>query len=223
MHIIGHRGARGLAPENTVNSFHKALEYSADEVELDVRVCKDNTVICHHDPKLIDASNAISPIHLHTYSELQQHKPDLATLNEAFDAIHRRIPVILEIKPGEPTVPIISIIKQRLRNGWEPQEIRIASFSQSILREIHAALPELPIVINERWSGLRATYRARQVGARRITMNQRWLWSGFIHAMYRSGYQLSAYTVNDPSKARRWSRYGLFGILTDYPDRFQQK
>ena len=48
--IEGHRGARGLSPENTIPSFIKALEHSADTLELDVVVSRDNKLVVSHEP-----------------------------------------------------------------------------------------------------------------------------------------------------------------------------
>ena len=50
MKIVGHRGARHLAPENTISAIKKALDLAVDEIEIDVRVTKDGHVILHHDP-----------------------------------------------------------------------------------------------------------------------------------------------------------------------------
>jgi glycerophosphoryl diester phosphodiesterase len=46
----GHRGARGLLPENTIPSFLKALELSVKTLELDVAVSKDKKIIISHEP-----------------------------------------------------------------------------------------------------------------------------------------------------------------------------
>jgi glycerophosphoryl diester phosphodiesterase len=51
-------------------------------------------------------------------------------------------------------------------------------------------------------------------------MNQKWLWVGFIKSVARSGYKLSAYTLDDPAKAKRWAKAGLHAAITDFPDRF---
>jgi glycerophosphoryl diester phosphodiesterase len=47
--IIGHRGAAGLAPENTLAAFARACEIGVDAVELDVLLTADNEVVVHHD------------------------------------------------------------------------------------------------------------------------------------------------------------------------------
>jgi glycerophosphoryl diester phosphodiesterase len=48
--LQGHRGARGLAPENTIPSFLKALEYGVNTLECDVVVSKDKRIVVSHEP-----------------------------------------------------------------------------------------------------------------------------------------------------------------------------
>ncbi len=50
--IQGHRGARGLAPENTLPAFQKALELGVDTIECDMAITKDGVVVIHHDLRL---------------------------------------------------------------------------------------------------------------------------------------------------------------------------
>jgi len=50
--VIGHRGAAGLAPENTLAAFKRACEIGVDAVELDVLVSADGEMVVHHDFKL---------------------------------------------------------------------------------------------------------------------------------------------------------------------------
>jgi glycerophosphoryl diester phosphodiesterase len=210
MKIIGHRGAAGLAPENTIAALRKGLEHGVDLLEFDLRVTRDGVVVLHHDP--VDQ----------TYQELKRHRPSLATFEEALSAIGRPVPLYVEVKPREPIKPIVKIIKNRLEQGWRPADFRLGSKSQKTLLELHEALPEIPKIVIEPWSGVRAHYRARQLDTKLVSMNQRWLWWGFIRGFKNSDWQLYGYTLNDPAKARRWERYGLAGVITDYPDRFQK-
>ena len=52
MDIIAHRGASFEAPENTLGAFNLAWAEDADGIECDVRLTKDNHVVCVHDPDL---------------------------------------------------------------------------------------------------------------------------------------------------------------------------
>lgn len=220
LYVIGHRGARGLAPENTIAALRKALEYKVDEIEIDVRVTKDNVVVLHHNRDLQDPTTARYDIRQHTYAELKRHKPDLATLEEAIEAIAKKVPLQIEVKWGEPVIPIIKVLQLYLTKGWRETDFLIASKKQSILLDMHQVLPAIPTVVIEPFSGLRATYRARQLGTKRISMRSWWLWWFFIQSVARSGYALYTYTLDDPPKARRWRHHGLAGVITDRPDRY---
>lgn len=222
MKIIGHRGARGLAPENTIAGLKKGMEHHVDILEFDLRVTKDGEVILHHDAALRDAAGQKFKISEHYYKDLKNHKPDLPTLKEVFDEIGQPVPLYIEVKEKEPVKPIAKIIEQYLARGWRPDGLLLGSKNQKTLRELHSALPQIEKIVIERWSGVKATRRARQVNAKRICMYERWLWWGFIKSMKRGGWELYSYPTNDVSKARRWQRYGLSGIVTDFPDRFEK-
>ncbi len=222
MKIVGHRGARGLAPENTIASLKKGLEHQADQIEFDVRVTKDNVVILHHDSKLVDLSGQKHRLSDYTYKELLEHKPDLITLNQALDCIRAKATVYIEVKPRQPVVPIKLVLQPYMGGMYSFKNLLLGSKSQATLLELHQAFPAVPKIVIEPWSGVRAIRRAKQVNTTFISMNQRWLWWGFIRSVSRRGWKLYAYTLNDPAKARRWDKYGLYGIVTDYPDLFDK-
>ena len=80
--IHGHRGARGLAPENTLAGFACALEVGVDVLELDLRMSGDGKIVIHHDRKLnpdltrIKAGTWLTPptkpLDHYTFEALQQ-------------------------------------------------------------------------------------------------------------------------------------------------------
>jgi glycerophosphoryl diester phosphodiesterase len=222
MKIIGHRGARGLAPENTIASLQKGLQHHVDELEFDLRVTKDGVVVLHHNRDVIDPNGKRRRIARYTYTELLEHKKDLATFTEVMETLDHSTSLYIEVKPGEPIAPIVRLLREYLKKGWKPEDISLGSYSFKTLKALHAALPDLATIVIDNWSGVRATRRARQLGTKQLSMNRYWLWSGFIRATSRGGYQLIAFTVNNPKKAQRWAKHGLYGVVTDYPDRFEK-
>lgn len=221
MIIIGHRGARGLAPENTLASIQKAISCGVDEVEVDVRVTEDGIPVLNHDRFIIESSEWRA-IATHTLAEIKKFKPDVTTLAQALEACAGKATLLIEAKHGEPAFPVIKCIESFNAKSKAAPAIMLGSKSQRLLRQLHKALPAVPIVVIEPWSGVRASYRARQLDTKRISMRSWWLWSGFLKAMHRSGYQIVPYTMNNPVQARRWQPY-IYGIVTDYPDRFGRK
>lgn len=219
MKIIGHRGARGLAPENTIESIEAALRAGADGVEIDVRVTSDGVIVLSHDPSFGDSMDNQWVIAQHTYDFLLKRRPHLATLEEAIRAVPANHELRIEIKPGEPVEPFAALLGQLAAK--KPQ-LSVVSFDYALLKTLHHVLPDLPLILNEKWSGVRARIRAKSLDTKRIQMNQHWLWRGFLRAMKHSSYLITPYTVNSPRQARRWESH-LEAIITDYPDRFIHK
>ena len=222
MKIIGHRGAKGLALENTIASIQKAIDCGVDEVEIDARITSDGIIVLNHDATLKNKTERPLEIKSRTFAELKILYPHLTTLEDAIIMVNRRVPLMIEIKKGVPTDSIINLIKDFLSKGWATSDFSFTSFSQNILRELHRALPEIPIVIDELWSGVRARMRARELHTKRINMLTWWVWRGYLIAMARQGYQITPYSLNNLRRAKRWEKY-LYGVITDRPDLFTRK
>ncbi len=206
MKIVGHRGARGLAVENTLASLQKALDYQVDEIEIDVRITKDNVPVLHHDRSLLRLTDRPLLIATSTYEQLLAECPNLCTLETAIAFIGRRVPIVIEVKPRESTKPIVNVVIKFKKEGWQDSDFLFASYSQRSLLLLHHELPGVPTVVNARWLSMWARRRANQLGTKRLTMNHHFMWSGFIRATSRR-YELIPYTMNDPDKARRWQKY----------------
>jgi glycerophosphoryl diester phosphodiesterase len=219
MQIVGHRGAAGLAPENTLAAFMKGLKYGVNELECDLRVTKDNIVVISHDASLHDPDGNNVSIKDHSYEELVAHQADLMTFEELLKSIGGKPRLYLEVKPNEPTKPIIDILSIHL-GKVPPESVKLASFDQEVLESLHQAFPGLATVVIESWSSFKARHRAKELNTKYLAMNQKYLWFGFIKAMSHRGYKLYAYTLNDPTKANKWAKYGLYAVVTDYPDKF---
>jgi len=241
MKIIGHRGARGLAPENTIEGLQKGLSYNISEVEFDLRITKDDVVILHHNPTIFDTNGSEHKISDTTFKDLLEHKPDIITFTQALDTINRKVPMYVEIKPGVETEPITKIINEYLAKGWQNSDFYLASYSWKVLSEFERDLPEIGKIVNEKWSGVRASRRARKLNTKRVSMLDTWLWFGYVSAVSRRGYELYCFpsqspkkatfmakfglnsdVTNNPKKSAKWAKYGLAGVITDYPDRYQK-
>lgn len=221
MKIIGHRGALGLAPENTLPSFAKAMQHQVDEIECDARVTKDGVVILEHDERMHDAAGNGHSVAQHSYAELLEYKPTLATLESAIALVNRQVRVQVEVKSNEPVESVVRCLEAFLQKGWQLDDFILSSYDFKVLQRAHELNPSLPLGVIESWSGVRASWRARRLGTKRISMNHHVLWRGFVGPMSRRGYQLCAYTLNDAKRAHSLARFGLYAAITDYPDVYQ--
>ena len=145
--IIGHRGAAGYAPENTLESIHTAADMGVEWVELDVKLTKDDIPVVFHDDTLDRTTNGSGPLANVTYNELQTLECGawfadsfagikIPTLEEAIDTIlERDLGLNLEIKPcpkrdKETAEASLDILSQY----WEDtSSVLISSFSYTCL------------------------------------------------------------------------------------------
>lgn len=102
MPIISHRGAKGLAQENTIESIKLADSFRPEFIEFDVRLSKDNIPILSHD----ESMNGVEIANL-DFKKIKQINSDIGTLNLAISNIHYSKPLI-EIKNPKDTQYILA-------------------------------------------------------------------------------------------------------------------
>lgn len=220
MKIIGHRGAKGLASENTLQSVEVAFELGVDELEIDVRLTTDGVIILNHDGSLQRTTGHKVKVTELTYEQLMSLDPGLTRLDEVIDFLDGKKPLRIEVKPGTPTQPIITFLTERIENGLDSRQLAFASFSQKTLEELHHGLPQIKTIVNEHYSILRAIQRCKKVNSKTICIHHRFIWAGTIAFAKQKGYSIEPYPLNNPNKARRWEKYGMKALYTDYPDRY---
>lgn len=214
-----------MAPENTAASFEKAIEMGVDMIETDCRLTSDGIVVLVHDEVMNDPAGNVLLVAKSTYETLKAHKPDILTLGEAIALTNRRVRLMVEIKRHVPALPVIDIIKTSLRNGWQPKDFIFASFDYEILKQVYAALPEVERVVLEAWSGVRAVRRAKRLHTTYLSMDQWFLWWFFVRQISKR-YQLFSYPDErvflklNHTRPSRWFKHGLYGVITDYPERY---
>lgn len=195
MIIIGHRGALGLAPENSILGIKAALRHGVDMIELDVRNQNGRLVLAHEET--LPSQSYIS-------------------LEEALGSIDGRCPVNLDIKENS-VIPLIGALTENYKG-----EIIFSSFKYRILHELRKTIPNASIAVLESWSGTLAVAEATLLKTKRLHINHQWLWSSFVRSIKHQGFDLYAYTVNTVDRAAELEKWGVDGIFTDYPDRFRK-
>lgn len=222
--IVGHRGARGKLVGNSPAAIVWAITHHVHEIETDCRLTSDGVIVLHHDPFFLDSGGVKQLISAHTFADLRVTQPDCMTLDEMIRLVNRRARLMLEIKSEVPPELIIKTVRTYLSHGWQPEDFSIASFDFRILKKVHAALPQIDRIVLESWSGLRALWRAKQLDTTYLSMNQQYLWWGFIrwaarhnHKIYTYPYPRTKLPFNH-RKPQKWVKHGLHGIITDHPE-----
>lgn len=114
--IIGHRGAAGLAPANTIAAIKRALEYDIDGIELDVRQTRDGTLILFHDPILDWATDGHGRVHTTSWKEISEVRFDgepIPTLRDGLAILaDTEVDLFLEAKRVGYTEAILDVVDE---------------------------------------------------------------------------------------------------------------
>jgi glycerophosphoryl diester phosphodiesterase len=219
MQIIGHRGAAGLALENTMASFEQAVKWNLMAIEFDVRLTKDKQLIVFHDADLQRIADDSRLVNHLTLRELRKVAlPDgsrIPTLREAL-AITKDIPAIVEIRDNDCTRQVFAEIQR-----FKDHDIRVASRRLDELRLLRSLDAELFLYSLEHTRALENIHLARMFKLNGVGMNF-WLLNPLTYwYARRRKLAIYVYTVNSKPLARFLSwLYPDVAICTDHPEWF---
>ncbi|MEW6279448.1 MAG: glycerophosphodiester phosphodiesterase family protein [Candidatus Eremiobacterota bacterium] len=247
---IGHRGACGEAPENTMASFRLALDQGAEMVELDVRLTRDGVPVLMHDATLGRTTSGHGFVSRTSWDRLRnldagrwysprfsgERVPDLyGCLSE----LSPRIPVNVEIKCliGRHQ-PLCEAVVGTLRRLPAPGRFLVTSFHHRAVDHVHALFPEVPVgrlfhplcnrKVRPRDLDWLACGEARYPSAgevpwsgRALVVEQSMVRPELTRQVHDRGGALLVYTVNDPSVMRRMVQCEVDGVITNFPARFR--
>jgi glycerophosphoryl diester phosphodiesterase len=215
---IGHRGACGYAPENTLASIEQAIALGCAFTEVDIRRTADDELILLHDERVNRTTNGRGRVSALTLSDIRhldagggQSPP---TLGDVLKAANGRIGLILELKTGGLAYNVCATV----RTGGFNRPVIYASFLQEELQHVRQAdpnaqtmilftrLPTDPVAVA-------ATLHATHVGLRldRVTKQ-------LVMALHNEGLTVFAYTANRPAEIYTMVSFGVDGIISDFPD-----
>ncbi len=227
--LIGHRGASGSFPENTMLAFKQALREGADSVEFDVRLTADGVPVVIHDATLdrtTDGQGQVAELPLAAIREFDAGRGErISTLAQVLEEL-APTPVIVEIKEVEAAAGVTAVIHAA---GAGDRVVVGAFGGRSLVAVRKGGLKSTAT----RWeSGLH--WLASRVGRAHHAGS----YDGFAVSEYRGrlkvvdrrflrsarsiGKPVHVWTVDDVSDARRLRAMGVAGILTNFPARMRE-
>src|SRR6185369_13240105 len=155
MITIGHRGAGGLAPENTLAAIDSGLSYHPDWVEIDIRQTLDSQVVVMHDKSVGRTTSGSGSISKLTYAEIEKFN---ASVSMDGYAIETKVPLLkevllrikasgtkllIEIKDPELYPGMVGRLAAAILETGTKDEVMISSFSKEGLTKIKELLPSV--------------------------------------------------------------------------------
>jgi glycerophosphoryl diester phosphodiesterase len=222
---IGHQGANGTVPGNTLASFGRAVELGADMVEMDVRMSADGVAVVIHDEAVDRTTNGNGLVADMSFKQLQELDAGagerIPSLGQVLLQLGGKCGVIMELKGTGTAAPVADILSRFARGKGIPWDnFLVSSFDHdklALLQKIEPRIRRAPLFRSEFKGDLIAA--AHALGAWSVNLPRSLVSSDVVERCHREGLRVLVYTVNDPQQIARMKEMGVDGIICDYPDR----
>jgi glycerophosphoryl diester phosphodiesterase len=221
---IGHRGAMGHQPENTLASFQKALDLKVDAIELDVYKCKTGELVVIHDDRLERTTNGKGYTEEHTLCELKKLDAGngnvIPTLNEALDLMDNQVLVNIELKGENTAEEVAKVIRNYVNNkNWNSDNFLVSSFDQPELNKFKIDYPEINIGVLLEGIPLDYSKIAVNMNAYSIHLSINFINQKFIDDAQKNKLKVYVYTVNENDDILKMRKMGVDGVFCNFPER----
>lgn len=224
--VIGHRGAAGLRPENTMEAFEEAAALGVP-FELDVHRIRSGELVVLHDDTLDRTTAGQGPVRDQPIERLRE--VGVPTLDEVLEHFGRRVVIDVEIKTTDDKLSVAEAVVRTVQTHGLERRVLVTSFDPFILDAVRRADPSLRRgQLIGRFAGTNLAWYERLV-LRNLLLNYRaqpdliaaehsLLSEEYIDRLHGRGYCVLAWTVNRPETMDHLAALGVDGLITDRPD-----
>jgi glycerophosphoryl diester phosphodiesterase len=231
--VLGHRGALGHAPENTMASFELGLELGADLLEMDIHMSHDGELIVMHDAEVSRTTDGHGMIHDLALAEIKKldagawfgdrfRGQRVPTLPEVLAWAKNRIPLVIEIKGSPHPAPgIEEAMVEVLRDHDMLDEVMAISFHHTSVKRVKELEPKLATGIL--FSGHLVDTVGVAKAALADSVRPKWsYWTAeLVEEVHAAGLTAHAWNANDEKRAEYLVGLGIDCIGTNYPERLR--
>ena len=228
--VIGHRGAAGYAPENTMVSFARALAMRVDAIELDVHPTRDGELVVIHDATLDRTTDGHGLVSAHTMEQIRALDAGawfgagfagerVPLFRDVLAWARGRTPVVIEIKQGPIFYPDIEqMILSELERSAMRDNVMVISFDHTSVRRFKELAPDVPTGVLYAGRCIDPVALARNANADVLMP----LWAMLTREEVEAAHQAGLY-IAPWGGAEQDFRYilatGVDAVATDFPDR----
>ena len=234
--VIGHRGAAGCAPENTLAGFRKAAALGCRWVEFDVRLTSDNQPVLLHDNRLERTTDGRGKVNASSFAAIRHHDAgswfDASFAGERVPKLAEALALLVELGVGANVELKVArggaaetgaLVSASLVRNWpdDPARLLISSFQLSALAAARDHAPRITRGLLFRRIPKNWFRIAAKLGCATIHADHQRLSPAVVSEIRQAGYPLLAYTVNDRARAQTLLDWGVTSVFSDVPDRLQ--
>lgn len=243
---IGHGGAAGLAPANSMPSLKAALALGVDMVEFDIRPCRDALVLLHDDT--LQIPGGLQTLASETSLAELQEKSDAAgqrivTLEEALDLIRGKALINADLKVSGFEREVVEQFRAR---GMERETLYSSHFAESLQRirgadpqartgisypedkrnasgkPLLAPLVQFALLVMRLTLAQRVARMMTEAGTDSVMLYHKVLSPTTVRTIQKTGGRIFTWTVDKPGLMAKYKRMGVNGIASNRPDLFKE-
>lgn len=222
MRLLGHRGAKGEAPENTMKAIRYALNLGLTAIEIDVHLSKDNQVVVIHDDTVDRTTNGKGKVKDLSYPELAELDAGagekVALLSEVLELIKntsKKIFLMIEIKALDLERPVAQLIeKYNLID-----QVAVISFNHRILLTLKSINPKLKTACLFVGLPIDPVAIVKSAKADGLSICAGTVDAKLIGECQQAGLMTAVWVVDDVCQASQFSEFKVDFLATDYPSR----
>jgi len=216
---IGHRGACGHAPENTLASIEQAIVFRCDLTEVDVQRTADGSLILLHDERVDRTTNGKGPVaemNLEDVRKLDAGRgQNIPTLEEVLQTAHGRLGLILELKAEGLAYDVCGIVRASGFSG----EIIYASFLHDELQHVRRADPDAKTLVLFKRLPKNPAAEATRLQATHVGLRFDTATLPLVKTLHKARLTVFVYTVNRPADIAKMRALGVDGIVSNFPEK----
>lgn len=233
MEVIGHRGARFEAPENTVEAFRHAISLGLTTVEFDVHTTSDGALVVIHDATVDRTTNGSGAVNEMTLEEIKSldarsihawwpEPVRIPTLREVLTTLRRMPNMEIEIKrDSERNLEhVVQGTITEIRQAGVSEAAVITSFDPYALELAQKIAPEIRRGFIGDFANPVNWYLAKKFDVYKIGVNLRTATPEIVQKAKSTGYVPVAWPCNDEDAVRKVFECGFDEVCTDAPTIF---
>ena len=213
--VIGHRGAAGHAPENSLEAFEIAFTCGVDAIEFDVKCVHDELIVFHDDTveRLTDSTGTIDSFSKTEFAQLRLHNDEpIPTLEQVWDVVPPSVGINIELKGPNTGRPVAEFVRTH------SHRYLVSSFLVGELEQFKAHALNVPTALLTRVHDMNILATGTSLGVENIHVMDAVADPNYLLAMFNTGFTVYVFTVNDIVRAVQLRELGVAGIFTDVPN-----
>lgn len=216
---IGHRGAAGHAPENTLAALGLAIQLGVDMVEFDVQRSADGELVLFHDQTVDRTTNgegSVESLPLTVLRGLDAGGGEqIPLLAEALACLNGRAGAMIELKVEGIAADVCATVKASDFQG----PVIYASFFHEELLTVRSLMSDAPTLALIEGAPVQPTAFVIDAQATHAGLALDCVTPTLVQALQAKGIKVFVYTVDEPEDIARMKRLSVDGIISNFPER----